>query len=408
MPRRSPELLLLTPRFGAPSETFIRRHVEDLVPTDRLWTFTRQLDVRGEWDARPPTVLDERRVVASRRQKLASTRLAAMTQGLRVWKPTPSAISTFKAALAQTPKTPVLFEFLDQWTSLAEIAAADGRKVVVHGHGYDVSSRLRSRHWRNRYRSLSEFATLVVMSEYCKQRLMSECSVVGSSIAVIPYGVGIPNTIVTPSRQDALRVVMVGRLVAKKNPIPMLDGIDRAISSGHNIFVDVIGEGPLRPNILDFISRRPNLIEAVTMNGVVPNHEVLKKVANSDVFALNCTTVAATGEEEGLPVAILEAMAAGRAIVSTIHAGVPEAVTNGVNGFLTNEGDTVGFQHAFQELASSHDLVREMGCASRKIAQDRFSWHKEREALRMTLGLPKDSIQVEFRSTELKESNSST
>lgn len=391
MTTKKPDLLLLTPRFGAPSETFIQRHVEALTDGEVL-SFSRQLDLRGSWDAAPPILLDERKVSAARRQRIATSRIAQSTQGIRSWKPSSTATAGFRKVLEQHPQTPLLLEFLDQWIPLAESAAMSGRVIVAHGHGYDVSIRLRSRLWRKRYKHLSEFAHIVVMSEYCKNRLVDECRIEPSAISTIPYGVNLPREVTHGTDSGPLRVLMVGRLVGKKNPLPLLAAVNNAISSGHEIQLDILGDGPLREATQRFIADHPLLAKNTKLHGVVPNSVVLDKLRESQVFALNCNTVHETGEEEGLPVAILEAMAAGRAIVSTRHAGVPEAVIDGHNGFLAGESDVAGFQSAFETLAGTSGLAREMGDQSHRIAAAKFDWRLEKASLREALGLTTQQV----------------
>jgi glycosyltransferase involved in cell wall biosynthesis len=79
------------------------------------------------------------------------------------------------------------------------------------------------------------------------------------------------------------------------------------------------------------------------------------------------------GDSEGTPVAILEAGAAGLPVVSTSHAGISEAVENGVTGILVSEGDIESMGNAIIALAADRQLVREMGAAARKRIASRYS-----------------------------------
>ena len=85
--------------------------------------------------------------------------------------------------------------------------------------------------------------------------------------------------------------------------------------------------------------------------------------------------------------AILEAMAHSLPVVSTRHAGIPEAVREGVTGLLVNEGDTREMAHALVALARDANLRRSMGIAGWNVARERFSWLRERADLQRILGL---------------------
>ncbi len=87
---------------------------------------------------------------------------------------------------------------------------------------------------------------------------------------------------------------------------------------------------------------------------------------------------------EGLPIAILEAMACARPVIATPVNGVPEAVTDGVTGLLVPPGDSASLARAMLRLARDPALARRMGAEGRKRAAERFSkgrFVKEVEAL---------------------------
>ena len=72
------------------------------------------------------------------------------------------------------------------------------------------------------------------------------------------------------------------------------------------------------------------------------------------------------GDEEGLPAAIQEAMAHGMAVVSTRHAGIPEAVVEGQTGLLVDEGDVEGMARAFLQVTSSASVLGNAGYSGKQ------------------------------------------
>ncbi|HEY8510006.1 MAG TPA: glycosyltransferase, partial [Steroidobacteraceae bacterium] len=101
---------------------------------------------------------------------------------------------------------------------------------------------------------------------------------------------------------------------------------------------------------------------------------------SADLFLQHSVVDPVTGDEEGLPVAILEASASALPVVSTVHAGIPEAVDDGVSGFLVKEGDVQGMADAIVALASDGQRRIEMGLAGWRRVREQFSTAREREA----------------------------
>jgi glycosyltransferase involved in cell wall biosynthesis len=92
----------------------------------------------------------------------------------------------------------------------------------------------------------------------------------------------------------------------------------------------------------------------------------------ANVFVQHSVT-ASDGDTEGLPVAILEAMASGLPVVSTWHSGIPEAVEDGVTGFLVAEGDWIAMGRAMLSLMEHPGRAQNMGQAGRNRVVGQFS-----------------------------------
>ena len=104
------------------------------------------------------------------------------------------------------------------------------------------------------------------------------------------------------------------------------------------------------------------------------------------VFVQHSITDPDTGDEEGLPAAIQEAMAHGIAVISTRHAGIPEAIEDGVTGWLIAEGDSVGMSDAMLQASTENELRFRLGAAARAKAERFYSWSGERDRLLQYLG----------------------
>ncbi|MEJ5169577.1 MAG: glycosyltransferase, partial [Fimbriimonadales bacterium] len=139
------------------------------------------------------------------------------------------------------------------------------------------------------------------------------------------------------------------------------------------------------------LAERLGIAESVRFLGGLPRRRVLEELTMADAFVLHCRTDPRTGDEEGLPTAILEAMAYALPVVSTRHAGIPEAVEDGQTGLLTDEGDAAATARALSALAVDADLRRRLGLAGFERARAEFDWERERARILTTMGLLRQS-----------------
>jgi colanic acid/amylovoran biosynthesis glycosyltransferase len=349
-------LAILTGVVGAPSETFVARHVRELRPGSTV-VVGRRVAPDATWSHDGPMLLLD---------GLGDEWWGDVERG---------ALCRF---LDEHRVTAVLAEFLDLWTGFVDALTAGRRRVVVHAHGYDVSQRLRDPWWREAYGAWTAADAVVTMSQVSRQRLI-ELGLPGERVHVVPYGVDVPDAPPAPRSTAApRRALAVGRLVPKKDPLTTLEALRRARQQGAEVELDVIGDGPLRAAAHDVATghRLP-----VVFRGAQPNAAVRAAMSTSHLFLQHSRTDPETGDEEGLPVAVLEAMASGLPVIATKHAGIPEAVEHGVTGVLVDEGDAEAMAAAIVRLDSDPDLRAAMGAAGWRRARARFTHDREREAL---------------------------
>jgi glycosyltransferase involved in cell wall biosynthesis len=165
-------------------------------------------------------------------------------------------------------------------------------------------------------------------------------------------------------------VVSVARLGPTKGLEILIDAAAELARSGRSFQVRILGDGPLRADLEARVDAL-GIAERVRFEGEVSREKVARTLAGATLFALPCVVVGGR-RHDGLPVAILEAMAAGLPVVTTPVGGIPEAIVSGENGRLVPPGDCFALQGALAELLDDHALRRRLGAAARSSVLQRF------------------------------------
>jgi glycosyltransferase involved in cell wall biosynthesis len=167
-----------------------------------------------------------------------------------------------------------------------------------------------------------------------------------------------------------LHILSVARLVEKK-------GLDRQLkvyaalkASGVEFSARIVGDGPLRPK-LEKLAGHLGLADRVTFVGHVPHHEVWDHMDWADVL-LHTGVVAPSGDQDGLPNVIGEAMAAGVPVVTSPTAGTTEAVTDGVTGVVLPVDRPEAWVSALRRISSDDDLCEALRKAARAWIEANF------------------------------------
>lgn len=273
-----------------------------------------------------------------------------------------------EAFLRENRAFAILAEFGHLGSSFAPIGAALGIPVFVYFRGFDASKRLGSP-----LRVISYKAAIPKLAGYfaVSQSLVDNLAAKGvrhPRTWVIPSGVD--TRLFAPGEKDPGLVLAVGRMIPKKAPLVTVEAFARAAADFPGTRLEMIGEGPL----LEAAQARAaalGVAERVRFLGLQPHEAVRAKLAAASVFLQHSVTDA-EGNEEGLPIAIQEAMASGAAVVSTRHAGIPDAVTEGLDGLLVDEGDLDGYAGALRAVLADPALRARLAAAARVTAETRL------------------------------------
>jgi glycosyltransferase involved in cell wall biosynthesis len=168
------------------------------------------------------------------------------------------------------------------------------------------------------------------------------------------------------SRKEA-EILFLGRLGESKGTMDLMDAVSRLTRSHPKIKLLLGGDG-------DLDGARSRAQEL----GIAPRVDILGWVKGDEKekLLLESTVYALPSYNEGLPMSILEAMAAGLPVVSTKVGGIPEAVRDGVEGFLIEPGDVKALTRRLDMILSDRTLQTKMADAGRKKIEAVFSAQK--------------------------------
>ena len=162
-----------------------------------------------------------------------------------------------------------------------------------------------------------------------------------------------------------LRLLCVGRLIERKGQHHLIEAVKRLIDEGMDVELDLVGTGDAQA-ANEAQAARLGLGDRVRFHGYVPREKIVESYRAADVFVL-------PSYNEGMSVALLEAMASGLAVIVTPTGGTPELVQSQVNGLIFDWADVDRLTAHLRLLAKDRPLVRRMGQASRSRAA-MFSW----------------------------------
>lgn len=210
-------------------------------------------------------------------------------------------------------------------------------------------------------------AFAITVSEYNRRIMMEECGGrFGERIEVVHCGIDAelfqPHP--APAEDGPCRIVCVASFEEVKGHRFLIEACRILHERGVAFSCDLVGDGPLRPTVESQIAAA-RLSDHVHVLGPRVRPEVQRLLAEADVAVLaSCPT--REGKREGIPVALMEAMAAGLPVVASALSGIPELVTAGESGLLVPPADPPALANALQRMAESRSLREGMGRAGRE------------------------------------------
>ncbi len=170
-------------------------------------------------------------------------------------------------------------------------------------------------------------------------------------------------------RPEGTDIVAVGRLVSKKGFDLLVQAFARL--DRPDLRLTIAGGGE-EEAALTALAKREGVADRITFLGSTPHAECLELIRNARIFAIPCRT-SPSGDRDGIPVVLMEAMAAGRPVIAGRLESIAELVEDGTSGLLVPPDDVDALAAALARLVDDADLRRRMGLAGRARVEEEFS-----------------------------------
>jgi glycosyltransferase involved in cell wall biosynthesis len=224
-----------------------------------------------------------------------------------------------------------------------------------------------------------EAALIICVAEHIREVLLTR-GFPAAKLKVIRYGVEpeAENLSEPPARRPYL--LFVGRFVEKKGVRYLLDAMRRLESEGAAVDLVLVGDGPTAESL----KRHAVGLTGARFLGWLPNREVRRMMRQALAICVPSVPVP-TGDSEGLPNVVLEAMASSTPVIASDLGGIGEAVEHGRTGFLLPPADPRAIAAAVQKLLADAALCSRMAVAARSAATAHFDAVTQSRALEEAL-----------------------
>jgi len=174
----------------------------------------------------------------------------------------------------------------------------------------------------------------------------------------------------TARTNGTLRVLGVGRLVAKKGFDVLVDACALLRERGIPFEALIVGQDDKHGDAIRTRVKALNLEDAIRLPGAMGPPELLDQYRRASALCMPCRLL--PDDRDGIPNVLVEAMAAGTPVVATAVSGIPELVTDGVNGLLVDPEEPAQLADALVALHEDRDLAARLSTEARTTVGERF------------------------------------
>jgi glycosyltransferase involved in cell wall biosynthesis len=281
--------------------------------------------------------------------------------------------------------------FLHSPAAIAFLARkVSGQPYSLSGHAKDIYTTLPD-NLRMRCRD-AQFVTTCTAAN--RRHLIEEIGLPPSRVSLCRHGVDTHRFRAPRSDAHAGRIVTAGRLVPKKGFDLLLRACAELGRTGVGFQLRIIGSGPLRDELLA-LAEHEGIADRVELPGSVSQFALAAELARAELFAL-APVIMPDGDRDGIPNVLLEAMAAGLPVVASAVSGIPEVVTDGLNGRLVSPGRSDLLADALADLLADPAARARLGAVGQSFVRENCSWFQAvlplRQLLSDALGQPGNRV----------------
>lgn len=259
-----------------------------------------------------------------------------------------------------------------QVLDIKEVSNLSG-KLCVAFHGFDLSAYIQ-KHGEAIYQKLFQEADLMLpISDFWKKRLI-ELGCEPKKIKIHRMGIDVDRFTFQPRTiedNEPIQLVSIARLVEKKGLEYGIRALQEVIPVHPSIKYTIVGSGPLMPQLAALVESLA-LEDIVELVGWRQQDEVIGLLDKAHIMLAPSVT-SRSGDMEGIPVVIMEAMAMGIPVISTWHSGIPELIESGESGYLVPERDTLQLAKSTGMLIGHPEDWACIGKAGRTVVEENFN-----------------------------------
>jgi colanic acid/amylovoran biosynthesis glycosyltransferase len=234
---------------------------------------------------------------------------------------------------------------------------------------------------RMRMAKIAEAAFVTTVSEFNRKHLIGLAGpLFMPKIRRLYNGIDLDRFTYMPHGRDPATILTVGRLVEKKGIKDLVAACAILRDRKTDFKCMIVGEGPLQGSLAAQITEN-NLEKHVFLVGPKPQEDLIELMRRATVFVLPCI-VTESGDRDGLPTVLLEALASGLPAISTDVSGVPEIIEHGTMGLIARQSAPNEIATAMSHLLDSPSLRQRMAEVGRKKAEADFDLVKNVAVLR--------------------------
>lgn len=256
---------------------------------------------------------------------------------------------------------------------LARLFAPNQPALVMTSHGGDLFALKGKLLARLKKWIVSDADQLTVVSSAMKTKAAALQLKDTARISVIPMGLDAHNLFYPPDAgAQRSGLLFVGRLVEKKGIEYLIEAMPQVLQKHPEQTLTIVGDGPLRESLLD-LCQRHRIAPRVIFAGSLVNRQIpaYLRAAAVTIFP---SVVTDSGDQEGAPVAVMEALACACPTILSEYPGARDIIADGETGLVVAQKSPEGIAQAINVLLDNPELQRKLGDAGRKRVLRDYDW----------------------------------